>query len=211
MRYKLVIFDFDGTLADSFAWFVRTANSLAERYRFRPVEDGELDVIRALGAREVVRRLGISWWKLPLIARRMRQLKARDGHEIPLFPGVDAMLRTLAGAGVELAIVTSNARTNVCRVLGPENERLIRYWECSASLFGKAPRFRRVLRASGVRPEEALCIGDEIRDAEAARAAGVDFGAVSWGYTPPASLAAHEPAALFTSVDEIVDVVTARK
>jgi phosphoglycolate phosphatase len=54
-----------------------------------------------------------------------------------------------------------------------------------------------------VPPQRALCIGDEVRDIEAARAERVAAGAVAWGYTLPAALAASQPQALFASVEEL--------
>jgi len=61
-----------------------------------------------------------------------------------------------------------------------------------------------VLRSSGVTAAEAICVGDEIRDLEAARGEGIAFGAVSWGYTNPEALQAHGPEEMFSSVDEIL-------
>jgi len=207
MRYRLVIFDFDGTLADSFPWFVRVFNEAADRYRFRRIREGELEELRGLGGREIVRRLGVPAWKLPLIARHMRRLAARDIDTVSLFPGVDPLLRRLSDAGVVLAVVSSNGYGNVSRVLGPENVARIHHFRCGASLFGKAASFRRVLRRSGVAPGEALAVGDEIRDLEAARAVGIPFGAVSWGYTTAGALRAHGPALSFDRVEAIAEGV----
>ncbi|HEX2189905.1 MAG TPA: HAD hydrolase-like protein [Longimicrobiaceae bacterium] len=207
-RYRLVIFDFDGTLADSFPWFLRVFNEVADRFRFRRIEEGEVETLRGYSGREMMRHLRVPFWKLPWIARHMRRLKTRDLHTISLFPGVDALLERLADSGVELAIVSSNADVNVRGVLGPGNAARVRYWECGASIFGKRASFRRVLRRSGVAPAEALCVGDEIRDLEAARGAGIPFGAVTWGYTTEEALRARSPEAVFRSLDDVVDTVT---
>ena len=75
-------------------------------------------------------------------------------------------------------------------------------------MFGKAARFRKVLRRTGIAARDAIAIGDEIRDLEAAQKAGVAFGAVTWGYTTAEALIARSPAALFHSIDEIVDHLT---
>ena len=63
MGYRLVIFDFDGTLADSFAWFVAIFNDVADRYRFRRIEAGDLETLRGLSGREMVRHVGASPWR----------------------------------------------------------------------------------------------------------------------------------------------------
>lgn len=207
MRYRLLIFDFDGTLADSFPWFVATINTVADRFGFRKIDDGEFDLLRGLSAREMVRRLGIPTWKLPLIARHMQKLKSRDRDAIALFPGVDTLLRQLAEHGVVLAIVSSNSEDNVRRILGPELTPLIHHYACGASLFGKTSSFRKVLRRSGIAPREALCVGDELRDLEAARETGIPFGAVTWGYTTADALRAHAPEEFFERVGQIAELV----
>lgn len=207
MGYRLVMFDFDGTLADSFPWFVRVINGVADRYRFKRIEEDEFDTLRGYSGREMVRHLGVASWKLPFIAGHMRRLKTRDADSVPLFPGTGALLRRLDEAGVTVAIVSSNAEANVRRILGPENTARVHFFECGASIFGKRSSFRRVLRRSGVAPAEALCVGDEIRDLEAAREAGLPFGAVTWGYTTAAALRGRSPEYVFASMEEIAETV----
>lgn len=200
---SLVVLDFDGTLADSFDWFCSVMNGVAERYRFRQVEAHEVDGLRRQGARAIVAHLGIPRWKLPLIARHMHALAARDAAQIALFPGVPEMLAGIAQACVPMAILSSNRADTVRQVLGSDNAARIDAYACGASLFGKARRLRRLLARRGVAPARALCIGDEIRDLEAARALGCPFGAVAWGYTDPQALAAQGPEYLFANPGEI--------
>jgi phosphoglycolate phosphatase len=174
----MAIFDFDGTLADSFPWFLAAVNRLAECYRFHPIEPQEVETLRGYPARRLVHHLGVPAWKLPLIARHLRRLMAADISRIALFPGVDRLLHGLAARGAQLAVVSSNSAGNVHRVLGPHNAALIGHYACGVSLFGKPSKLRSVLRRSGVSAGAAICIGDEIRDLEASRAAGIAFGAV---------------------------------
>ena len=72
---------------------------------------------------------------------------------------------------------------------------------------GKARRFKAVLRAGGCGARDALCIGDELRDLDSARAAGIPFGAVTWGYTHGAALRAQKPEHLFETFDELFDTI----
>jgi phosphoglycolate phosphatase len=55
-----------------------------------------------------------------------------------------------------------------------------------------------------MRPANVLCIGDEIRDYEAAAAVGMPFAAVAWGYTTVEALTACAPAAIFHHIEDIV-------
>jgi phosphoglycolate phosphatase len=148
-------------------------------------------------------------WKLPLIAAHMRKIAARDADRMPLFEGVPALLQALRGAGVKVALVSSNSEANVRRVLGP-SAALVDHYACGASIFGKAAKFRAVLKSSGVAAAQAIAIGDEQRDIEAARAAGLAAGAVCWGSATEALLASCAPDELFRSLDEMSARLVAR-
>lgn len=207
MGYKLAIFDFDGTLADSFEWFCRAANQAAVHYGLRPVDPSELEQYRGLDAVHIVQKLGVPAWKVPLIARYMRRHMSQELDGIRLFPGIDDALRHLAQGGVRLGVVTSNARRNVERVLGPELASLIEYYACEASVFGKRPKLRAVLRRSRTAPEDAIYLGDELRDLHAAHAESIAFGAVTWGYTQPQVFAAFAPRRMFSAPRDIADLL----
>jgi phosphoglycolate phosphatase len=203
MRYRLCIFDFDGTLVDSFPWFLRVVNDVADKYRFKRIEPHNVDALRGLSAREMIRHLGVPAWKLPLIANDMRKRKSQALASMQLFPGVPEMLHELSSAGVTLAIASSDSEANVRGQLGPDLAGLIAIYECGASLFGKAAKFRKVLGRSGHAPQETISIGDEIRDIEAARAAGIACAAVGWGYTRSHALDTLAPDEHFRQIDDI--------
>jgi len=205
MRYKLVIFDFDGTLADSFSWFLGVINEVADKYQFRCIKPDELSTLRSYDARKMIAHVGVPMWKLPLVHRHVRKRMTEDIGNISLFPGTDRLLQRLQAQGIILAIVSSNSLTNVRRVLGEENASLIRRYACDAPIFGKRAKLRRVLDQSEAFPSEAIFIGDEIRDLQAAHAEGIAFGAVSWGVNHLDSFRSHFPEETFLSVDEIAD------
>jgi len=204
--FALAIFDLDGTLADSFPWFLRTINDVADRFGFRRVRDEDVEGLRHASTREILARLEVPLWKLPEIARHARRLKAEATAEIPLFAGVETMLRTLAASGVQLALVTSDSEANAREKLG-EAAALFSHFDGAASLFGKPAKFRRVIRRAGVAPAQVIAIGDEVRDIEAARAVGIACGAVCWGYAAPAALRALGPDYAFDRMDAIADVL----
>ena len=205
LNYRLAIFDSDGTLSDTLPWMRSIFNELAEEHGFRRVEAHEYDRFRDLHGRALLRELGLPLWKLPQVLSGMRRRMAGHTGTLTVFPGIGEVLHRLAGSGVQLGIVSSNSRENVERVLGTENARLIAHFACGVSMFGKAAKVREVLRRSSVERQQAIYIGDEIRDAEAARKARIAFGAVTWGQHSMAALRAQSPAMIFEKVGEIAD------
>lgn len=203
LPWRLVIFDFDGTLADSFPWFAAVLNDVALRWRFRPVAAADAEWLRHASAGEILSHLRVPGWKAPLVARDLRRRMAREIHRIRPFAGVEALLAELEGAGYALGIATSNTAENVRAVLGPRVLRRVRHLEAGVSIHGKGARLRRMLKRAGVPAAEAIYIGDEIRDIHAARAAGIAAGCVAWGYNRPAALWRARPDLLFDTVQEI--------
>lgn len=204
--YKLAIFDLDGTLSDSLPWFRRVVNSFADKHRFRRIEDGDVEMLRGKSSREIIAHLEVPIWRMPLIAADMRRLKSRDIDGIPLFAGVGPMLQELSQRGVTLAMVSSDSESNVRRALR-DHAALISQFACGASMFGKAAKFRAVLKRTDIAADDAIAIGDEVRDGEAAAQARIGFGAVSWGYARPEALRALAPVLVFDSVADISRLV----
>jgi phosphoglycolate phosphatase len=122
--------------------------------------------------------------------------------ETPLFDGTAALLAELQRLGIQTAIVSSDSEESVRRVLGTTGS-LVSHFDCGAAIFGKHRKFRRVARHFDMSPAKTICIGDETRDIEAARVAGMDSGAVGWGYAFPAALHAAKPTHFFGSMAEI--------
>ncbi len=197
MSVRLAIFDFDGTLSDSWAVFAQSVNTLAARHRFRAIKPGEHERLRRLGAAQVLRELRLPLWRVPAVAMDLRRIVSERIAEVRPFEGVPQALQGLLDAGIDLAIASSNSQENVRAVLGDELVARMRALECGAGLFGKPQRLRRILRHTACTPAEAVYVGDELRDADAAREAGVAFGAVTWGYNDAGTLRRADPAHVF--------------
>jgi phosphoglycolate phosphatase len=203
MGYDLAIFDFDGTLADSAEWFFGSLNEVADRFGFLRTTDEERVALRQLGNREMLARLQVPMWKLPAIARHMRQRALRDIASIRLFDGIPEALADLHARGTALAVVSSNAEQNVRLVLGDRLAGNVGFFGCGSSLFGKPAKLRQAMKRLGVSPARTICVGDEVRDIEAARAAAAASAAVTWGYAAPDALISARPAHVLRSVADI--------
>jgi phosphoglycolate phosphatase len=207
--YRLAIFDFDGTLADSFALFFEAYNLLARRHGFREVQGEEARRLRSLHAREIMREVGMPAWKLPIVSAEYIGIMRERRGEVRLFPGTTEMLRRLHAAGVTVAIVSSNAEDNVRAVLS-EAAVIPSHYACGMSIFGKRSHLRQALKAANVPAFAAIYIGDQAADFDAAKAEEIDFGVVAWGFGDPSHLATLGPAHSWSTMEAIAVALTSR-
>lgn len=201
---KLVIFDFDGTLADTRPFMLSILDHLAERFNTKRMDVNALDQLRGYTTRQIMKMHRVSMLKLLMMARESQKLLYQNISSIRLFPGMDEVVRSIAGNDITIAVVTSNQLKNVLAVLGDELTTLVSIFECEAGFFSKASKLRSALRKAGVKPDEALSIGDETRDIEAARKAGIPCAAVTWGYGDHETLRNHKPDHILTAVEQIL-------
>ncbi len=202
---RLAIFDFDGTVADSTQWAFGVLNEVAREYGFREISVEEREMLRGRPNREVIAYLGVPAWKLPLIARRVRKIAARDIGQIRTFPWVPDLFSDLRSRGTAIAIVSSNSEANIRRVLGADVAAMVQQYAGGAPLFGKAAKIKAVMKKCRHRNESTTSVGDEVRDVEAARAVGISSLAVTWGYATASALEAAGPTRLVHRSAELLD------
>ncbi len=203
MKYDIAAFDFDGTLADTMPWFNSILNTVADKYGFRKIDAAERDQLRHREASEILKFLGIPLWKLPAIMTHVRTLMQEIDPSVHLFDGIPDALARLKSSGLRLAVVSSNSLENVQRVLGPDTVALFDDYECGTDLFGKPAKIDRLLKRHDTAPERFLLVGDEMRDIDAARKAGVRVGSVAWGYNHVDALRERGPDELFMRVADL--------
>lgn len=207
MKYDIAAFDFDGTLADTMPWFNSILNTVADKYGFRKIDASEREQLRSREASEILKFLNIPLWKLPAIMSHVRSLMQEIDPSVQLFDGIPDALARLKAKGLRLAVVSSNSVENVQRVLGADTAALFDDYECGTDLFGKAAKIDRLLKQHGTAPERFLLVGDEMRDIDAARKAGVRVGSVAWGYNHLEALRDRGPDELFLTVADLPDAL----
>lgn len=206
-NYKLVMFDFDGTLADSYPLFIKTLNNAADKYKFKHVGKKEENDLKHYSAREIIKILQISKWKMPFFIKYIRHNMTEKFDQVALFEGVGSLLQDLKHQGVKVAIVSTSSYQYVANILGEENTALIDHFECSASPFGKSKNIKKTLKKFAFHKQECLLIGDEIRDIDAARKVSIPIGVVSWGYTHIDALNNHKPDESFLQLEYVKSVL----
>lgn len=208
MKYDLVAFDFDGTLANTLPWFESIMDEVADTYGFRKANAAEREEMRYHSAQDILKRLDVSFWKLPAIMMHVRQKMQDIAPDVALFDGVADALTQLRTTPLKMTVLSSNAQANVERVLGPQAKQWFDHFECGTDLFGKAGKLQRLLARYNIAPQRCLLVGDEMRDIDAARKAGVHVASVAWGYNHVDALRKQQPDELILNVADLSRVIS---
>jgi phosphoglycolate phosphatase len=207
MHYAYVLWDFDGTLADTFACMVTAYNALAAQRGLRPLDDP--DAARGLSPLAFLRSLGIPLVNLPSVVSAVLASVRQDMAGIRLFAGIGETLEALKRAGCRMSVLSSNAPENIQTCL--QANGVAAYFEAIHGyrrVWGKGEGIRRFLKRRAAASDRAVYVGDEVRDIVAARKAGVTMAAVTWGYNTRQILADHHPDYLIETPAQLVTLLT---
>lgn len=188
------LFDFDGTLADSLVTIVEITNRLAPEFGYRPTPLEDVDALKGYSTRQLIRYSGIPLLKIPALLRRLRiELKSYD---LPIAPcaGMPAVIRQLHAQNHALAVITSNAPEVVHAFLAAHGlAHCFFNIDGGGTLFGKGRLIAKCLARHQLVPAATVYVGDEVRDIQAARFAGIRPIAVTWGFNSREALVAAQP------------------
>lgn len=199
---KAIIFDFDGTIADSFEASVHTVEVVLKRKPFTATEIKEL---RQSSMPEVMKKLNIKKWQLPLLVMKGRREIDKHMDDVEIFTGLPEVLAKLSDKGYELYIVSTHAPEGIETFLNKYH--INGYFSDiygNVSLLGKTKTLRRLQRQHRLMSSECIFVGDEVRDIQAARKAGLQCIAVGWGFNAPDVLKAHNPTLFASSPAELI-------
>lgn len=198
----VIIFDFDGTIANTFDY---TVDFLSRESTRGPVSGDQKAAMHGLSMYGIARRMGIPWHRLPGLFFRGRSQMSPAMDNIEPYGGMADVISQLKAKRHKLYILSTNTTRNIDKFLRRHKmENSFEHVYGGVGMFGKTPALRRLLREQGVEPGKAVYIGDELRDIMAAQALGVRVIAVSWGFARHADLKAQGPTAMARKPADII-------
>ncbi len=205
MPYALLVWDFDGTLADTLPNLLEIFHQIGPQFGFRPITDPQS--LRDQTPAEFLQQQKIPLWKLPALRQIVVARQREAMPQIRLYPGIPDVLAELARRGCRLGIVSSNTEENI-RVCLRANaaESWFEFIVGYPRLLGKKHILRRMPRRTGLAPEQLLYVGDEVRDIAAARDARTDVAAVTWGVNSASLLQRHQPTFLIDHPQQLLNL-----
>jgi len=190
---QLLIFDFDGVIIDSGRKIAELLNNMAPDFGLKRVPESELEKFRKFGSRELLKELKVPIYKLPAIMTRLRKELSDEIPNLKLVSGISEILKSLSDKGFRMGIISSNSEMNVKEFLKKNNIDFFDFIEGGNSVFGKHRKIIKIIKKENALKDKCIYIGDETRDIEAARKAGVKVAAVSWGLNSREALEKYQP------------------
>jgi phosphoglycolate phosphatase len=208
MTQKVIIFDFDGTIADTVDALVSIANRLAVEFGYVQITPDQLTLLKSLSSREIIKYSGVSLFKIPFLVKKVKfELKDKI-QELRPIPGMKQSLIELKEHGYQLGIITSNSKDNVTAFLKiNELNNLFEFIYSGVTIFGKTTIINNVLKQKQLQPQAVIYVGDETRDIEASKKANIKVIAVTWGFNSPEVLAKQNPDFVIHHPNELLQVI----
>lgn len=205
LKTPIIIFDFDGTICDSFSLCLEIYNKIANGYGFKKAEQKDIKKLRSLPPFEILKALEIPKWKLPFLARRIRkEMKSQICNSKP-FEGIKNILGFLKTNNASIVLLTSNSYKNVNIFFDKHNMNFFDVIYTGVSTFGKSKVLKSFLNKINLSSEnnKIFYIGDEVRDIEACKKAGIPIISVTWGLNNHEILNKHTPNHICNNYNEL--------
>ena len=204
---KYIIFDFDGTLADSTAVLASAWNTIAQKYKFKGIELKEIESLKKLSIAERSKLFDFPLYKLPMILPQFYRLYRQSLNDVHLYNGMKDVLMEIDKRGYKILIISSNSQENILEFLNMNGIHCVSNVLCSNRIFGKDKVIKKFLKDSNITPSEVIYIGDEQRDIVACKKVGVPIIWVGWGYDAIEVVQQEEPEYKVATPQEILNII----
>ena len=175
---KTLIFDFDGTIADSFD----TLLGIFEEITGKHLTDQEIQQLRGESLKDIIKYLKLRRWQIPRIIIKAKRLLNIRMKNIKVFPGISNTLKQLHTDGYQLFVLSTNNSQNIAWFLKTNNIDYFSMIYGDIGLRSKSSALKKIIKKERLKHVDCVYIGDEMRDVEAAKKAGITSVGVTWGF-----------------------------
>ncbi|MGL1934948.1 MAG: HAD hydrolase-like protein [Fibrobacterales bacterium] len=205
---KIILFDFDGTIADSLRATIVVYNRIAPHYKARPIQEKHIETFKSDRIQRFFKYLNLKYYKLPFMVIKGRSEFRKDMDLVKEQPGVCDVIRKLKSEGYTLGILTSNSKENVSDMIKKYGiDECFSFIKNSKHMFGKSKYINQIIKAEKTTPDQVYFVADETRDIEAAKKAKINMVAVTWGFQNRRAFKKLAPEYIVDTPDELYNVL----
>jgi phosphoglycolate phosphatase len=203
----IIIFDFDGTLANSVGLMIDLYNEHAVEFNYQPVALSEFPTLRRMGYRKALKSKGIKYRVLPKMAKIIASQMHGRMNEVKPYDGIIRTLEELMSEGYSIGVLTSNQASLVKDFLKVHKFPEFDFVVSEKTIFGKDKALKRIIHRYDLSREQIVYVGDEPRDVQASLKAGVSVVAVTWGLGGKEGFDSVTPTAIVNSPKELKETI----
>lgn len=207
MKNTVIIFDFDGTLADTHKHIVDIFNGLSKQYNYKKIIWEKIDNYKDKTPRQIVKMLKVPLLKIPIIISTGRKQYHQKSSELKPFHGLREALNELKKLNIIMGIVSSNTKENIGKFLNQHDLNFFDFIHSTGRILSKNITLKNLIHNQGFTMDQVLYVGDEIRDIVAAKKLGIKVAAVGWGYNSAEILATYDPDYLLNDPKDLSSLI----
>ena len=203
--YKLILFDFDGTIGNTIEFGIPIYNELAKKYNFLEIKD--ISELSNYSVNDFIKMHKINRIKLPFYFKKLLLKLKKDMQNVKIYPGMKEVIKKL-NKKYKLGIVSANRKENIELFLKKNGlEYCFDFVENYSLFFGKARKLKKLIKEKKLRKNEVIYIGDEVRDIEECKKAGIEIMSVTWGFHKKSTLEKKKPKYLINETNQILKIL----
>ncbi|MDQ3098627.1 MAG: HAD-IA family hydrolase [bacterium] len=206
-KNKVIIFDFDGTLADTFSTVIEIVNGMSKEYGYEPLGIELISALRHKRAQDIIKIFRVPIWRIPKLLFVVKDALGKKIGELLPFEGIPEMLSQLKSEGYVIGILSSNNLETVEEFVKKNKIDQFDFIYVEKNLFGKARVLKNLMKRKEFDPNYVVYVGDETRDIEAAKKAGIKIISVDWGFNAVEALEKLSPDYLISKPEELPEIV----
>lgn len=200
-----IIFDFDGTIADTFSTLIDIVNRNPKKFGINGIDQSEIPRLRGMSVKYLLEEFKIGIFRLPSFVKYLQKEMGKSVGSLDACPGMLELIKALHQKNIRLGILTSNSKSTVEKFLKQHNiDQYFDFVYSEKQLFGKHKALASILKKHKLDRHSVIYVGDEVRDIEASQRVGIHVIAVDWGFNTHEILEKHKPTNLVSNPNDIL-------
>lgn len=207
MKAPFLLFDFDGTIADSIHYAMDIVNGFASDYGIEPLSEEQFELVRSMSLYKALKTFKFPVRKLPAAITRVLLEYRKNVHLLQPYDGMREMLIDLKELGCDMAVLSSNTKENLDYFISQHDLHYFDWAEGTSGALNKHRKIKAQIRKHGLDKDNIIYVGDEVRDITAAKKSRIRVIAVTWGFHTADLLVRKNPDYLVNHPGEITEIV----
>ena len=206
MKDKVVVFDFDGTLADSEKTIISIYDYFAVKNNRPELSEEIKQKLRDGTTRQALKWAGVRFWQIPRLLNVARGEYKKRSSKVRIFPGIKGVVKNLSKS-YDIYILSTNSEKTVRKILKNNEFKTEVNVLKGSSVFGKDKALKKLQRSHKYNRSLSWMVGDEMRDIAAGNKAGLNSVGVTWGLQSEKGLRLARPDHIVNSPEELLAII----